>query len=1426
VAEKNHHTRQASVIHKGGVGYLIDGYGERTLSEVSLKRIIIQMFIEMRMGETFPVLRISQFSILFLLLLPLVPSNASSGWRQEAGDLEVAGISIDTSYGTYRVSIELVNSGQSTLRKGSGILYDGMPGSSAGPRVVEEFPIKALDPGSSEMKEVDWEPKEAGFHRLVVVARTEDPLSERYNFNNIRSRDHYIPWMVELEISPDGNESQDHAGDFLAGVPLEVTLTARLPEAASIDMVDSVYMELGPLGRFSTRTGEGKFEARFQIKDLEAGNYPARANVVYSGMELPEARRTVVIREVPGWLKGTKIVFNRTYDSYVATSGLDVSTCSVPFSSDRLEGTFELDLFDGANEFSVRSLIQLDGTASVDLMGDVPISCGDDISAIGVEGMTFLSVYKGEKEMTLSSTGQVNLSFSGSAIPISDRITSVTHYNASLPAPLLLRGNLTYSGRMIVGGGSLTLEHAVSFQAHGCGSWLHSSTELGLDSPRLFISLDLNVSLSAVYSDGSWSHQSNITPDLHQTMRDLGLDLGDKYKTGDISGYDGDHMIASSGEDRSVGVSIKGGNKTRSSIDLYAEGETVTVWSSNYHKSTPRIALLSGGAPLLVWVESVSYSTDPGIRAASRKVRYSCGTPGNHDFSPPANLTYGGGSDYHPSISMSPDGNWAALVWVHDADGRQSTREDRDILFSRFEDGNWSVPHPISLIGVEDDLPTCCHSSGGDLWVSWRADGCMLETRVLDGADRTWGGISRSEPEDNGSRFSSPALTAKDKDVQLVYIERREGFGDRLMARKGDPARESLWKEAVPITETEERIEMPYPVPGRDDEGPIAVWRQPARGPTTYLASACYTPDEDPLWTLPIEWTTGSLPSPYPRMERAGNGTFRVPGMDPVTGELRFTSINLSASAVITDHEWGPKEGSGPGDLLWTVLRLKYTGLERSGKVALSTRVVLRDMEDGSLTYLLVDERAVEFTDLEQEKEVQVQHSAVQYEIGLLVEASPPDAVRGPLLNSRFISIPVLPDVRISPIVPEEAGPADGNLSLVVTLENRGSAPSGTRDLRVMSTGFYDPVSIEGGFLMPPTFRPTVTPEEIAVYEVQLESGGSASFRFNLSSCIGVADIWAELEPLPWEKRGAMSPPLRVYRRMGIDLEKGGEPLFVHEEGETDIELVFRRVVNEDLIRLDDRYWSHQVPVPVQVIGAGSDLLLSLVNENATVVWSDLHPISTSDCESVFNVSLTLPPIEHGDDLTFRADLGIRNGTPRPPLPVWSSEAVLLRERSPYVELVWSGDIRVVNGRYRTTDVTLTVNWSTINVPFLIGLYDGRAEDGYLISENLVLTSSTNHSCKVPLRLPEDDGYYMLTASVRTPSARGGTDELKVLFVGSKEMMIEDPPAEVHHDRERMDDERKVRTVATGIVSIGLVIAAGSALARLDRENGPDRGRR
>lgn len=191
-------------------------------------------------------------------------------------------------------------------------------------------------------------------------------------------------------------------------------------------------------------------------------------------------------------------------------------------------------------------------------------------------------------------------------------------------------------------------------------------------------------------------------------------------------------------------------------------------------------------------------------------------------WSTPVPVTDNDVQDSAPSVAYS--GESAVVTWVRDPDSDSTTRDDKEIYYSRWDGSEWSNPEPLTTNSVQDAAPyAACdrENTPAVVWVQTTATGDKTEDAVYftSLSNNRW-----TEPEtvsDSEPWIKDPVITFDSRNNAIVaWRAYGDGVGDLSYSVRD--SRSFLWSPPQILTD-DEMVDWQLSIDSLNDQA-ILVW--------------------------------------------------------------------------------------------------------------------------------------------------------------------------------------------------------------------------------------------------------------------------------------------------------------------------------------------------------------------------------------------------------------------------------------------------------------------------------------------------------------------------------------------------------------------------------------------------------------------------
>jgi hypothetical protein len=471
-----------------------------------------------------------------------------------------------------------------------------------------------------------------------------------------------------------------------------------------------------------------------------------------------------------------------------------------------------------------------------------------------------------------------------------------------------------------------------------------------------------------------------------------------------------------------------------------------------------------------------------------------------------------------------------------------------------------------------------------------------------------------------------------------------------------------------------------------------------------------------------------------------GHNSTKVPvriALDEMTWACDIVSMKAAAA-----------EGYAPGDLASLKVTVVNRGLVPDGTASIHLMRTVRSKDDGEFQDQHILSEMVQFTELNEKKELTFSVTVGDMQSGFRAMAGTPPGSIPWTRDEIYTSFSAYPDPVVTGLVVDEGVPG-GNVTVKVSIINMGHSRFIEGPLVLMADGPTPPIAFGPGRLEPVGLRGMDGGSIISSFNMTLDPSKEVTYLFGLRPGNGTTTIWPEVRECGWLSEVPRSTRPIVLRRLpdsevriGLDgpLVRTGRPLtldlMVTNDG-TSGPFTDRPGDVGPLLADGLRYLEGSSSLSFELV-SGSGAHLDLFSGPVVV-----RPPGGTVLSSYVIDAEDLPPgrylllarIGSGYDLMGQDGHGSRAGTEIYVLP----DTVL--KAGPPIELLLPS--RAPGFSVPVSNPATRTSWGTMVV-----LSNGRPEDGVVLSENILIDIGPHDSPSAVLSLPLKEGSYLLSVSV------------------------------------------------------------------------------
>lgn len=1308
--------------------------------------------------------------------------------------------------GGFEIELDIENIGPGRSDPTDVIFWDEDDLVSGSRKMIGRVSIPEIKEGSSYALSVRFDPSPVPIHRIWALVDPDSNMEEVQRSNNVASLLIQMPRITGFGSDLVGIENDIFIGTYYEGIPVDIPVTVETEGVLDPSFL-RIFLEVnGSDPIFVPLRSSGEFSTVLSTDGLVRGLNVISINSTYAGIPLARKNQSIFLEGIPEYLEGLSGVltgFDEEMAGYVMSGYLDVKDLNVDIRIKDMEESGKMSIFKGSTDLLLTSIIPIDGRKIVEIDGNMLIETdGDDIpihltgnSWIDDESKALDISIEGSRIVTDFEPFPIPIS---TGIPVDDGREFLTRFSPSAS------GYIQYTLKImgVEDSADLVVESEIDINLSGDKEMITRGEGIGFDDPVCEVDHSFRLGFTSILDEGVWSSDSSVSISSRGRLIDTGLVITDGDEdwiipeTGQgvdiIEGPDGEFAL----------ISIERGSGSNTAVNLFHNGSRIQVRSDNRYKSSPGVAFMEGGEPVVVWSNAMDWSEDPVSRMASMRLLYSVGTAEGTFSGNGTSPFISNSTDFHPSISSGPGGN-IALAWTADMDNDPTTTWDTEIMFSTFDGSVWSSPTGLTSNEISDDNADIAFDSNGDLWATWISGEGIGKIRKLDHQSGNWGLTDSIENEVYGRTVRSVSISDSGKGYPIIALITDEADG-RMSIRTwlGDGTSDELGRD--------ERTEMisdgvlsDLSMTSSGLDGVMITFREiSGDGEITWILSGeagsnnvtWKSPlplyhDGVPRWDLiTYPYDRGNVIVSYLHGEEASNSS----GIS--ARDLEF--VDLSNGARITDIRTELLGEYSRWENVRISVDVTNIGLDPTGSIYVNLERVSRDPITGNVSSVSVKSTLVIFDEGDPRKTIEFTTTLVEHQLRYTVWTGSGWGDPPAYMSSRTINMPVTSDPKVVHVQFSTPSTEDLSTEASVLIRNDGYV---TEDPMMVSiTGTCGiPVDCDTESDEAPSLILNSTIES-------LSPGSERMIHMNASLGYGRNLLWIELQ---------MADGMKVLEG----------PFIITIAAELEIDIREEEIIGivGDNITCDLTLHNHGFD------GEG--------NTNVTIFMVVIDPRS----ENVID-SLTIEsPIPDGDNFTLidvmlnlseqpsgryviRAWIG--NST-SPDLTIFEETVHerwinLIDPVKASIKGMSVGDLGYL-GKEFILEISNDSN-RTMNIA-RISLYNGFPRDGVLISESFLTSVEPGGTASIHLPFDLEVGLYYLTFTISAAQVDASSIEWNdhVLDEISFEHRVNEEPEE-GDDSNKLDMDEVNDSVMVGLSAIIAVLAFSLIFKRKDEEDGEE----
>ncbi len=1295
-------------------------------------------------------------ALLLFAVLQVLPAALSEGPLLPPADLLLELRELTPGDFSYTVSYLISNIGGSVSRPCSISVWDEHDILTGNGSFVLEHPIQELQPDRSVIVDLEWHIASPSVHRLWAFADPENEVVELTKTNNVVFGTVSLPGPPDLYLSVDGLQEDNRSGTYFSGVPLELKLLSGTEEGPGpTGHRFEMYLDNSTAPLRSWSGGPGG-EPSFDVGSLEPGTHRMVIDTSFAGVWLGTRVLDMIVAPLPDWtgsLADREVSFDKELGAYSFRGSMDIPTLELLPEGDDLSAVSPMKLFEQEGEVRINAWVLPDMTTTFEIELSAGMPYAPDGSPLRSSIRSF--------QDSCSLPGGIVLSSQ------SDVVVDLSEHIRALPISVGNASGLPFEPSSVRAEGSFALDLTLERSPLGStrpigsavldlkGSYVSTVFPDTLCGPGGHATIGSDLEWRAVCElgpGGVWSSLGRVDIERNAASSDLTSPIWERSRS--YASMSSSRM----GPPSAVHVTPWKGNMT--ALGLWRDGSSLLLREGSGRMAEPSIASLEGGGNIVVWTEPSNGSMASNGNWSDRDLMW-LSVDSSMVVRTKATYLFGGPQlDMGPTLASSHDGSRVLLSFVRDQDRDVSTADDRSLMAASFNGTAWTGPVEVPTGGKAPAAAVGLFTAGNVpavAWVDVLGGSRIIWFSYMD--DRLVPGIDAELPVPEGTRALDvaplmPSGEPLSRAGVLMVRSGSEGEGRFVLSVNAlDEGVGPLLQEGKVIASSSDMMENPCG--DQLDNGYTAVmWREAGSVNGTLMMAASSMDRDWTSWTHPLGMDPELPMTPSFSFRAVEEGKFwtvmgtMVPGTDNTSIEpMRISLDEMTWACDIDSMKATAAEGYAPGDLATVKVTVVNRGLVPDGTASLHLMRTVRSREDGALMDQHILSEMVQFTALNERKELTFSVTIGDMQAGFRALTGTPPGSLPWTRDETYTSLSAYPDPVVTGLEVDEGLPG-GNVTVKVSIVNMGHSRFIDGPLVLMADGPTPPIAFGPGRLEPVGLSGMDGGSIISSYNITLDPMKEVTYLFGFRPGNGTTSIWPEVRECGWLSEVPRSSRPLVLRRLPdpeVALDVDGP--FAKPGGPIEVEVTVSNggTSGPFTARSGD---GAMLPDGLRYLGPEHTLMLEL--ENGSRAPLDLFngpvdvPPPGESLRTVFALEdglltpgryLLRARVGSGYDL-----MGLRGQSARARAELFVLPGAVLKAGPPKELLLPS---RAPGFSVPISNQVPRTSWGTIVV-----LSNGRPEDGVVLSETLLIDIGPLEGSNAVLSMPLKEGSYLLSVSV------------------------------------------------------------------------------
>ncbi len=1353
-------------------------------------------------------------ALLFFAILQLLPAVTAEGPLLPPADLLLELRELVPDDFSFSVSYVITNIGGSVSRPCALSIWDEFDVLTGNGSQVLEHPLQELQPGRSVTVDLEWHPATPSVHRLWAFTDPENEVVEITKTNNIVFRTVSLPNVPDPYMSIDGLEEDNRTGTFFSGVPLEVKLLTGTEKGSDPSYYRfEMFLDNTTVPLRSWSGGRGS-EPTFDVGALMPGTHTMLIGSSFAGVSLGTNALNIIVAPLPEWtvpLSDLEVSFDSELRAYTIRGNMDIPTLELLPEGENLTATSPITLFEQDGEVRIKAWVLPDMTTTFEL----ELSSGMPYAPDGSPLKAIRTVFR-----------------DGSSLPDQVLLNARSHMVIDMAehielGPLAIgKGpDLRLDPTIIVAEGTFLVDLIIARSPNG-QAVLTARADLDLqgsyDGTVFPDTLAGPGGAINVVSELFWRTGCELDPDGEWGVSE-GPVLKRMIGTTDLTSPDwAPSKTYTSMSSSNIGpfssVHLASWKGNQSALGMWQEGSSVLLRGGYKRMAESCIAPLYGGDRVIVWTEAGGSGGTTPEELSDRGLWWLTVDPEMFERQKATPLFPGAHLDMQPTIASAPNGSVVLLSWIRDQDMNMTTTGDRQLMVASYDGSNWSEPLDVRPNGNAPVSSTCLFTEGGVPVVG------AVDIEGTPFIIPIWSSGGRL---DRQGLISELLMPEGSKAIEVSALMPASGPGQRsgiLMTRSGVESEdrcvlsvqtiegsislENLVLTRVDVIASSSKL-IEGPCGDQLDSGYTAVmWREAGNGNGTLRMAGSPAGAGWDTWTPPLDLDPDLPMTPSFSFRAVEEGKFwtvmgiMLPeGSNTTLEPVRIGSDEITWACDIVSIMATAAEGYAPGDLATVKVTVVNRGLVPDGTASIHLMRTVRSREEGAVMEQHILSEMVQFTTLNERKELTFSVTIGDLQSGFRAFSSTPPGGLPWSQDEMYTSLSAYPDPVVTGLELEEGQPGE-NVTVKVGIINMGHSRLIEGPLVLIADGPTPPAVFGPGRMEPIGLRGMEGGLIVSSFNITLDPLKEVTYMFGFRPGNGTTSLWPEVRQCGWLTEVPKSArPLVIKRLPEPEVRIGLDKPFLRPDDPIDVEVLVYNLGTSGP-------FAARVGGEVTMLPDGLDYLEPVHELRIDLVNGSGGPLG------IYNGRVDVPPPGGSVRTTFALEERLQNpgryllrarvssgydtmGTDGQSARTMTELHVLpevaLTAGSPEELLLPS---RTSGFSVPITSLAPRTSWGTIVV-----LSNGRPEDGVALSDHLLIGIGPHKSSNAVLSLPLKKGSYLLSISV----LGFASDSLS-----SDEGMVRTDTLLFEHQVVDQDDGQEKQGPDPGDVTLSTIVAGGA----------------